>query len=220
MPSSEAGPARSVDDARDVAVRQIRRAGYAAVKDVPKARLDLGIAAYASAVIKDLQGRLEQLQSAEHLHGRQVELAVAGTQEHTALTFFLPGGQGQSLPSTLIVPGQVQRNDPERERLAVAKPLAGIVVDALTHQQTWAAELVPGLREISLQPARPEDLVLMALLTLRYSPWVQKVLQRESLRPLYHLNEAETAPAHTAAVALSLRAGSLLDRHFPLGARA
>lgn len=221
MPST-AEPRSNIDRARDAGVRMIRRAAYAAAPDVSKSLVDIGAVAFASAVVKELQGRLETAQQLDWHGGRRSQLAVIGQDDQTALTMYLPASTGQVRPSRLIIPGQAtpdastHANSTDRERFALARPLPNIIADALTTDQTWHAVNAAALREISVHPGQGDVLILLAMQALRRDRRAQRVLQREALRPVYHLNEAENSPPHTTAVILSMRASDQLDRHFPL----
>lgn len=213
----------NVDIARNHGAHLITRAAYAATKSTPKARTDLGVAAYASAVIHALRARLETLQALEHSRGRPLNLIIQGTRQTTSLSLAIPAGTGTHGVPQLIIPGQptpdlghAQTNHADRERVAVARPLALIIKDALAPDGTWRAPLREVLADLSVHPGAPDVLITIATRSLTYDPHVQQILQRESIRPLYHLNEAELAPARTTHEILTMRAGLLIDRHYPL----
>lgn len=216
--------AEHIDLARDDGARRIRRAAYAAARGVAKSRVDIGVVAYASAVIKALQQRLEHLQDAEAHTGRPYHLTITGNGRHTGLSMYLAAGEGRSGVTTLVVPGLVDAsgqalrplsNSPERERVALCRPLNEIIREALAPEQTWDPQLSPHLKEISVHPGTGEQLIEQALRSLTYARHAQRVLQRESLRPLFYLQEAEDAAPHTSRSVLALRAEERLDQQFP-----
>lgn len=222
-PTATLQGALNVDAARDHGAHLITRAGYAAATGTPKARVDRGVTAYATAIIQALRARLETLQALEASQGRALDLIIQGSGPTTSLTLAIPAGTGQHAPPQLIIPGRplpdlssAQGNHADRERVAAARPLALIIKDALTPGGIWDANLTGVLQDLSVHPGAPDVLITIATRSLTYSPHVQRLLQRESIRPVYHLNEAELAPARTTTEILALRAGLLIDKHYPL----